>query len=219
MVLFFEVFRLEAGYSAASEKLVMNYSTNLLEAANLFYIDCDLKPNVHYSYRVKSFNRMGHATSNYSRSLLSSQLLPAGFKPILVVQLTNASNEVLVSWSQPDRINGILIAYSLYRDAKLIRNVTERVSSSLSFVDKYGFLPLVSYEYEVFACNEAGCATDTNYSAMVTIRNQPPAAVNKAVVLGVCVCVCVCVFFFDWHRILFFGIENCCLASTREMGI
>lgn len=148
-ILFFEISRLEDGYSAHNEKLVMNYSTNLQEIANLFYIDCELKPNVYYSYRVRSFNQMGHATSNYSRSLLSSQLLPDGFGPMMAMQMINASNAVLIEWSPPDLINGIFISYSLYRDSKLIKNITgttEKTSRSISYVDKFEFLPLVSYK-------------------------------------------------------------------------
>lgn len=148
-ILFFEVFRLEDGYSEHNEKLVMNYSTNLQEIDNLFYIDCELKPNVYYSYRVRSFNKQGHATSNYSRSLLSSQLLPEGFGPMFAMQLVNVSNAVLVEWSPPNLINGIFIAYSLYRDSKLIKNITGttgKTSENLSFVDKLDFLPLVSYK-------------------------------------------------------------------------
>ena len=141
--------------------------------APLSYIDCELKPNVVYSYKIISFNKAGSAASNFSLSMVSSQLLPDGFSPIMAIQVNNSL--VQLDWSRPAAVNGHLIEYNVYRNFKLIA-VLSNVSALfvLNYLDSFEIMPKTLYIYEVYACKEAGCSTDVNFRFELLSSDQAP---------------------------------------------
>lgn len=189
VMLFFELFRIEKIHPLNpfdKERLIKNITANgsFIYSLN----DCDLKPNIIYSYKVVSHNAKGSASSNFSSPVFSSQLLPEGLSPINVVQTSDTN--VKIEWKRPISPNGLIAAYNIYRNSELITNSTLirnfSLADELSFIDNYDFLPKTSYNYTLYACNEAGCSTDeTNYSVSILISDQPPLSVSKPKLLTI----------------------------------
>ena len=148
------------------------------------YNDCDLKPNTLYSYKVISYNLEGNASSGYTEPLFTNQSLPPeGFLPIIATQLN--STTIQIDWSKPQRTNGQLISYNIYRNSTLI-NRHPIDPTTKTFLDSSTlFLPNHWYEYKLYACNNFGCSSDDlNYKTVLKLKNEPPISVKPPKLLN-----------------------------------
>lgn len=171
VLLYFELVRLENRFKTVAEKIVHNVSNLTINLEKYSYIDCNLKTNAVYSYKVVSYNSMGSATSNFSFPIKSDLLLPEGFNAVNLSQLSDTIVEI--RWSKPTKINGFFIYYVLLRDSMKIGNITQ-IQDSLNYSDKFDFLPKYTYHYEIQACNEAGCSTNEKLKSSILIKDQAP---------------------------------------------
>jgi hypothetical protein len=98
------------------------------------------------------------------------------------------SNQIEISWSRPSAINGYLIAYNLYRNTILLTNMTQSKlfnSNRLTFMDNFSVMPKTLYKYEIFVCNEAGCASSSNFIQTVLSRDEACIKVDAPVLVSV----------------------------------
>lgn len=121
-LVFFELLRLQVEFSGSVESLVVNETAGIDIRGGYSFIDCGLKANAEYAYRVACGNGAGRAVSEYSRRLVSSQLLPDGFEKLRVEQIGDGVVEV--RWQRPRMVNGHFVSYSLLRDLVVIKNVS-----------------------------------------------------------------------------------------------
>jgi len=136
LLIYFEIFRVQiVELPGSAEVLVANVSAEVDNTFGYSFIDCELKPNAKYKYRVVCGNGAGQVTSEYSRVLVSSQLLPTGFTPLKVEQIQNEVVEL--RWQKPQMINGDFISYSLFRDLVGIKNITTLDELDLIFLDHF----------------------------------------------------------------------------------
>jgi hypothetical protein len=158
------------------------------EKLNFTSLDCDLKQNYLYSYKVVTYNKRGSVESNFSQPLLSKQAVPGGFESkITLIQLNDTL--IRLDWYRPKHTYSTITLYNIYRDSQAIhtRTVLNSMNSQnnhLTYYDFFEFLPNTVYKYEVFACNEAGCSTDPEtYFKAIKTRDQGPLRVNPAVLV------------------------------------
>ena len=147
------------------------------------YVDCDLKPNYMYAYKILSYNSVGYAESSFSRSIIIGQGKPSGFNTsIQAVQYNETMVEIY--WSRPLFPNGQIVAYNIFRDSSLLTNASDILNSAYSdnftYRDNYDFVPNKVYIYIIYVCNELGCSTDLErYSFNLAINDIPPLEVKK----------------------------------------
>jgi hypothetical protein len=152
---------------------------------NFIYVDCDLKENFYYLYRIVSVNRRGRCESNLSTPLISRQSLPTGFENIyLSIRQLNQSL-VIIEWNRPKYAFSHLLIFNIYRNSVLIhtRNVHGNNKNSpkkFTFLDMCAdFLPNMAYNYKMYVCNEAGCQTNERLLSLnLVIDDQPPFRVD-----------------------------------------
>lgn len=188
IILYYEVYRTEKVHplNAFKKDILIKNITAERDVSKYSFRDCNLKPNVIYSYKVISYNIKGSAESNYSRPIFSNQLLPEEFSKINVTQISDSL--IKIGWKRPKATNGQIVSYNIFRNTELITNSTfiSNFSSAieLTYDDNFDFLPKTEYVYEIFACNEAGCSTDkTNFTAKILTKDQPPYRVEKLLLL------------------------------------
>jgi hypothetical protein len=147
-----------------------------------------LKQNHLYSYKTVAFNKRGSVESNFSQPMLSKQATPGGFYTrTTLLQLNDTL--MRLDWYRPRHTYSAIMIYTIYRNATQVhtRTVLQSMSAQnthLTFYDFVDFIPNTVYRYDVFACNEAGCASDPNmYSAAITTRDQAPAFVNAPILV------------------------------------
>lgn len=133
------------GSESSNEPLVVYNASDLVSLA---YNDSGLQPFTVYEYAVRSINSAGFAESVYVQ-VRTNQAAPEGIDaPILTVL---GSTSILVQWSSPNQINGILSGYEVIRNGSTI-TPTFAVSHTDTLLT-----PFTVYEYAVVACTTAGC--------------------------------------------------------------
>ncbi|CAF0851247.1 unnamed protein product [Brachionus calyciflorus] len=144
--------------------------------------DCDLTPNILYSYRIVVFNSIGGITSEYTESLPIILLKPFNFIKMNATQL----NETLIrlDFTKPQSYSDSLV-YKIFRDSNLISTIYENKSLYLEFYDSYDFLPDTFVKYNIFACNLVGCSSDDNYSIFIKTKNTPPFLVYRPILIDI----------------------------------
>ena len=190
IILYYEVYRIEKVHplNAFKTDVLIKNITGEQNVRSYSFRDCNLKPNVIYSYKVISYNIKGSAESNYSRPVFSNQLLPEEFSKINITQVTDSL--IKIDWKRPKATNGQIVSYNIFRNTELITNSTLISNFSfaleLSYNDNFDFLPKTEYVYEIFACNEAGCSTDkTNFETKILTNDQPPYRVEKPLTIQI----------------------------------
>ena len=132
------------------------------------FVDCDLQEHLRYAYRVVAVNREGESASAFSERVFLSQPLPAGFVGALLARQLNASAFEL-TWNAPLHPNGRVLAYKLQLLVPVVTDIylssdliNQSSSGTLTYLHALsGFIvPNTLYRFQLFACNEAGCATD-----------------------------------------------------------
>lgn len=171
IILYQEIYRLETyvdNLNLKREILIQNVTNS-----SKTFLDCDLKANFYYSYKIVSFNSQGSVSSNYSIALVSNLSLPQGFYPLKALELNESL--IRIEWTQPKFVFGGIKSYKLIRNESILK-----ISNlSFTFLDKFDFIPNTVYRYELFACNQAGCSSDENSSCLIKTSDQAPLKVTK----------------------------------------
>ena len=109
----------------------------------------NLRPFTMYRYQVVAINGAGNRTSVVTMAT-TQEAPPTSIDPPSVVVLS--SSEIMVTWSQPDELNGLLQGYILYRNDADISSVTFN-----TFFSDDNLEPFTSYTYIVQVCTNGGC--------------------------------------------------------------
>ena len=109
----------------------------------------DLRPFTAYRYQVVAINGAGNKTSVVTMAT-TREAPPTSIDPPSLIVLS--SSEIVVSWSEPDELNGLLQGYVLYRDDADISSITFETI----FMDDI-LEPFTSYTYIVQVCTNGGC--------------------------------------------------------------
>lgn len=131
-------------------------ATIIFTGLNTSFNDLDLAADTLYFYTIEAFNGGGSLISARSLFRTVPDLAEGMAPPILEVR---GAREIAVSWSAPERPNGVISSYRLYQD-------NEEVFAGLGF--SYlasGLAPFTPYSFFVEACNQAGCASSISISA------------------------------------------------------
>ena len=116
----------------------------------------DLRPFTMYNYQVIAFNGAGNVTSVFTMAT-TEEAPPTSIDPPIVDVLS--SNEIFVSWFEPDELNGVLQGYTLYRDGSPISSPI-----FVTFFSDSNVEPFTSYTYFVGVCTNGGCIRSSSVS-------------------------------------------------------
>lgn len=130
---------------------------------------------------------------------MSNQSLPEGFGPPPSLQITQINSSLIrLDWTQPRQTHGPLLSYSIYRNSTPLTTSSSNNyvlgPNQLTFFDVPNtqldnddddnendrfFVPNTVYVYQLYACNEAGCASDNRYyQGVVRTRDVRPVRVE-----------------------------------------
>lgn len=115
----------------------------------------DLEPFTEYSYQVIAYNGAGNVSSILTRA--TTEEAPPTFVTPPIVQVRSFS-EILLSWAEPEELNGLLIGYRVYRGDNLLSSTL-----SLSYLDEQ-LEPFSTYVYHLEACTNGGCTNSSRVS-------------------------------------------------------
>ncbi|KAL0969312.1 hypothetical protein UPYG_G00225390 [Umbra pygmaea] len=138
------------------------------------YTDTDLEPYTTYEYRVSAWNSYGRGSSNVT-TVRTSEDVPWGMAPPHWSRLGDRNDVIQLHWKAPTKPNGYSSQYVVLRDGRERFRGTE-----MSFTDVGGILPFQEYQYQVRACNSAGC-TDSPQVLAVTVQGVPEEVVAPLV--------------------------------------
>eukprot|EP00062_Callorhinchus_milii_P018719 gi/632972566/ref/XP_007902721.1/ PREDICTED: usherin [Callorhinchus milii] len=136
------------------------------------FIDCNLKPWTIYEYKVRSWNSVGHADSPWV-VVETRQAAPSGLAAPKVQHVPDNPHKLVISWSSPEKINGVLQSYRLQRDNILFPFSFD--ASTFNYTDD-SLMAYKVYNYAVIACTMGGCSTSE--PAKMRTLETAPAFVN-----------------------------------------
>ena len=116
----------------------------------------NLRPFITYRYQVVAINGAGNKTSVVTVAT-TLEAPPTSIEPPSVFVLS--SSEILVVWSEPEELNGLLQGYVLYRDDSDISSIIFN-----TFFSDNGLEPFTSYTYTVEVCTNGGCINSSRVS-------------------------------------------------------
>uniref|UniRef100_UPI00398E6111 usherin-like n=1 Tax=Pristiophorus japonicus TaxID=55135 RepID=UPI00398E6111 len=119
------------------------------------FIDSNLKPWTRYEYKVCSWNSVGHADSPWV-VVKTSQDAPMGFLAPEVQYVPDNAHKLVISWSTPEKINGVLQSYRLQKNKLIFPFSFDALT--FKYTDE-GLLAYTVYSYAVIACTLGGCST------------------------------------------------------------
>jgi usherin len=123
---------------------------NTSEANITSYTDRQLQPYTKYGYKVRALNSAG-GTESQVASVTTRQAAPELVHPPVIEAVTSSAIEV--SWSPPDKANGVITSYTLRRNESVINHwgytVLQYKDTSVS--------PNTFYGYWLTVCTRGGC--------------------------------------------------------------
>ena len=147
----------------------------VFEGLAFSYIDTNLVPSTQYSYMVEAVNGGGSVESPVSSITTVADLADDIDLPTLDVL---GSTSIHVTWSEPGSPNGVISNYILSMD-------DVDVFTGLAFeYTATGLTPFTVYTFYLMVCNQAGCASTPDTTAITDAA--PPEGVSPPllVVLG-----------------------------------
>ena len=160
IIKFYQVLRLDSPSTI--------YETNGTNQTMFTYMDTSLQPFTKYEYKIRANNSVG-STDSPTSTVTTAQAPPAFVNaPVLTPQ---GSSSVDVSWSSPERANGIVISFTLRRN----HTVVGHWESKFSFRDTL-LNPSATYGYWLTVCTGGGCTDSAE--AIVKTGQSRPGAVN-----------------------------------------
>ncbi|XP_078086591.1 usherin [Mustelus asterias] len=131
-------------------------------------IDSNLTPWTRYEYKVRCWNSVGHADSPWV-VVTTSQDAPTGLSAPEVQHVSDNPHKLLISWSPPEKINGVLQSYRLQRNGLIFRFSFDALT--FNYTDE-GLLAYTVYSYAVIACTTGGCCT-SEVTKVRTLETAP----------------------------------------------
>ena len=141
IIILYQVFRTDASFA------VYNSSN----ASITSYTDKQLHPYTKYGYKIRALNSAG-ATESRVASVTTIQAPPELLSSPEIQAVT--STEITVSWSPPEKPNGVILSYTLRRNDTVINHWGYRV---LQYRDT-SVQPDTFYGYWLTVCTGGGCS-------------------------------------------------------------
>ena len=94
-----------------SEAVVV-YQTTDTDAESFSWTDSGLSPYTQYMYSVRASNNLGQVTSPW-QIVRTEQAAPSGVLPPTLAHVSNEINSLLVTWDEPEQMNGVLQGYQV----------------------------------------------------------------------------------------------------------
>ena len=144
------------------------------------YNDTNLSPHILYEYYLVAINNVGNVSSPeaQNRTLMGR---PEGLQPPVAAPIS--STEVRVTWSQPEKPNGVIQEYRLTRvNAQTAQRRVVYTGLNMTFIDR-GLEPFTGYRYVIEACT-THCSSAEMTSQIYTDQ-AAPGNVNAAILLPV----------------------------------
>ena len=117
---------------------------------------------------MRATNAAG-STDSPTISVTTDESVPTSVGAPTVSSVSGRYNQLLITWSPPDRPNGVILHYILQRNESTLWNVD--VSAQLEYLDDSLIADTV-YSYTVSACTSAGCTTSPRSTAR-TVEDVP----------------------------------------------
>lgn len=133
----------------------------------------NLRPFTMYNYQVVAFNGAGNVSSVLT--MATTEEAPPTFIDLPIVEVLSSS-EIIVSWSEPDELNGMLQGYTLYRNGS-------QISSAIfdTFFSDSNLEPFTTYSYLIEVCTNGGC-TSSDLVSNTTLEALPEGFFNLEVI-------------------------------------
>ncbi|XP_038667644.1 usherin isoform X2 [Scyliorhinus canicula] len=139
------------------------------------FIHSNLIPWTRYEYKVRCWNSVGHADSPWV-VVKTSQDAPTGLSAPEVQHVSDNPHKLIISWSAPEKNNGVLQSYRLQRNELIFRFNFDALT--FNYTDE-GLLAYTVYSYAVIACTVGGCCTSE--ATKVRTLETAPASVNPPI--------------------------------------
>lgn len=127
------------------------------------FLATNLRPFTTYGFEVIAFNSVGNVSSGFT-TMRTEETAPSFVDPPVPTVLS--ANEILLSWSQPAELNGILLGYQIYLGGTVL------LTTSLTSYTHTGLEPFTEYSYILEACTNGGC-TNSSTSSNTTFEALP----------------------------------------------
>ena len=150
-----------------SEPVVV-YKTLDTDRDTYNYTDTGLEPFTVYEYRIRTTNSAGYVISDPLR-VETPPSAPDGLAPPTVTHIPNKPDQLRITWSAPDKPNGILSNYQLQRNDSTPWSFDPDMPRE--FVDS-GLRAHTYYSYKLTACNQGGCAS-SDPTVVLTSEAEP----------------------------------------------
>ncbi|XP_067901794.1 usherin [Heterodontus francisci] len=171
----YDVFRKNSGQTASyrdKRKLLLDEEVVFREYETgkdeYVFIDSTLIPWTRYEYKVRSWNSVGHADSPWA-VVKTSQGAPTGLLAPEIQHVPDNPHKLVISWSPPEKINGVLQSYRLQRNELTFPFSFDALT--FNYTDE-GLLAYTVYSYAVIACTMGGCST-SKFTKIQTLETAP----------------------------------------------
>ena len=91
---------------------VVVYQTADTDAESFSWTDSGLSPYTQYMYAVRASNSLGQVTSPW-QVVRTEQAAPSDVRPPQLTHIADDINSLLVTWDEPEKMNGILQGYQV----------------------------------------------------------------------------------------------------------
>nr|KAG5712413.1 hypothetical protein BaRGS_023992 [Batillaria attramentaria] len=148
------------------------YRTTDTDADEYEYMDSGLEPYTQYAYKIRASNTQGYTDSPW-QTVQTTQAPPEGVLPPTVSLIETEVNSLNVSWTPPNRPNGVLQSYRLQRNTSIPFNPP--ADGPLFYVDQ-GLAAYTVYSYTLTVCSGGGCTTSE--ATVVRTKEAAPLLVS-----------------------------------------
>ncbi|XP_077967518.1 usherin-like isoform X1 [Styela clava] len=132
------------------------------------YTDVNLKPFTKYEYKIRSSTNAGFVDSEWVTAE-THQSSPSGLAaPIIEYTLDHKPTKLIVKWSLPEELNGILQTFRVQRNSSIPLSFP---TTQFQFTDT-DLQPYSLYSYSVTACTAGGCV-ESPISVKRTLEEAP----------------------------------------------
>ncbi|KAM6459617.1 usherin [Liasis olivaceus] len=138
-----------------------------------------LQPWTTFEYKIRAWNSAGYTDSSWSAAK-TSQASPEGLAAPVLTYISENPSKMWISWSFPEKSNGILLSYKLQRND--VPYPFSFDASTFNYTDE-DLLPYTEYHYAITACTLGGCCT-SDHSRIRTLE-AAPATVSPPTLEGI----------------------------------
>ncbi|ELU01149.1 hypothetical protein CAPTEDRAFT_219707 [Capitella teleta] len=131
------------------------YTTSDTDAEDFTFTDKGLEPYTRYQYAIRATNAVGSTQSPW-QTVETTQAPPAGVASPIVSQVVDSPETLLVRWTVPIKINGVLQYYQIQRNGSVPFSFSP--TDPREFTDT-GLTAHTLYSYTLTVCSGGGCTT------------------------------------------------------------